>query len=65
MIDSCFTFDEGFETAIRKMGSENWVIVERYKNKEEMAKGHAKWCEFCKTEPEEIYSVQLCVIEKL
>lgn len=57
-IDSCYTFDEGYETAIWK-DSNPMIIVERYSTKEEMKKGHDKWCEFCKTKPTEVYSVQL------
>lgn len=56
-IDSCYTFDEGYETAIWYKENE-MVIVERYSNKEEMKKGHKKWCDFCKDNPKEVYSVQ-------
>ncbi len=57
-IDSCDSFDEGYETAIWK-GNNDMIIVERYSTKEEMHKGHKKWCEFCKTNPVKAYSVQL------
>lgn len=56
-IDSCYTFDEGYETAIWK-GNNSIIVVERYSNIEEMQKGHKKWCEFCKTNPKKAYSVQ-------
>ena len=56
-IDSCYTFDEGFETAIW-FKNNDIVIVERYMNKEDMKIGHKKWCEFCKTNPTEVFSVQ-------
>ena len=57
-IDSCWTFDEGYETAIWYKDHE-MIIVERYGNEEEMKKGHKKWCEFVKNNPKEVYSVQL------
>ena len=56
-VDSCFTFDEGYETAIWK-DNNPMIIVERYSNSKEMAKGHVKWVKFCKTNPKEAYSVQ-------
>lgn len=56
-IDSCYTFDEGYETAIWYKDND-MVIVERYSNKEDMSKGHQKWCDFCKNNPKEVYSVQ-------
>jgi hypothetical protein len=34
------------------------VIVERYSDIEESEEGHKKWCDFCKTKPEKVYSVQ-------
>lgn len=57
-IDSCYTFDEGYETAIWK-GNNRMIIVERYDTKEEMADGHNRWCEFCKENPKEVFSVQM------
>ena len=62
-IDSCNTFDEGYETAIWK-GNNEMIIVERYPSKVEMHEGHKKWCDFCKTNPTEVYSVQLDEIIK-
>lgn len=56
-IDSCSTFDEGHETAIWYKDND-MVIVERYKNKENMKIGHKKWCDFCKENPKEVFSVQ-------
>ncbi len=38
-VDSCNTFDEGYETAIWHKDND-MIIVERYLNKEEMQKGH-------------------------
>lgn len=63
-IDSCWTFDAGYETGIKKKGGE-WVIVERYQTFEEMKVGHDKWCKFCETEPTEVYSVQSDEMEEL
>ena len=57
-IDSCWTFDEGYETAIWYK-DHKMIIVERYNDEEEMKKGHKKWCEFVKNNPKEVYSVQL------
>lgn len=56
-IDSCYTFDEGYETAIWK-DNNPMIIVERYLSIDEMQNGHEKWCEFCKKKPKEVYSVQ-------
>lgn len=62
-IDSCSTLDCGYETAI--ITDENIVIVERYSSKEEMAVGHKKWCEFCKKNPTEVYSIQNFEMEEI
>lgn len=56
-IDTAYTSDYGYETAIKKYNNA-WIIVERYSNKEESKTGHKKWCEFCKTNPKSVYSVQ-------
>ena len=64
IIDSCWTWDCGYETAIWYKGC-YMVIVERYDNEDDMKKGHDKWCEFCKTKPKEVYSVQTHKIESL
>lgn len=63
-VDSCYTFDCGYETAIWYK-SNSMVIVEYYNSKEDMAKGHKKWCEFCKDNPKEVYSVQSYEMESL
>ena len=63
LVDTCYTSDCGFETAIVKDGGD-WIVCEYYKNSHEAKKGHKKWCEFCKTNPKEVYSVQLEQIEK-
>lgn len=62
-VDTCDTMDCGFETAIIKKGGD-WIVVEYYKNIEEAKEGHQKWCEFCKSNPTEVYSVQIEKIEK-
>ena len=57
-IDTCDTIDQGYETAIWK-GDGDIIIVERYPNKMRAEVGHSKWCEFAKTNPKFVYSVQL------
>ena len=57
-IDTAYTTDYGYETAIWK-GDNDMIIVERYSNKQESETGHKKWCEFCKSKPKSVYSVQL------
>lgn len=57
-IDTCDTMDQGYETAIWKNDGDI-IIVERYPNKMRAEVGHSKWCEFAKTNPKFVYSVQL------
>ena len=57
-IDTCDTIDQGYETAIWKDNGDI-IIVERYPNKMRAEIGHSKWCEFAKTNPKFVYSVQL------
>ena len=57
-IDTCDTVDQGYETAIWKDDGDI-IIVERYPNKMRAEVGHSKWCEFAKTNPKFVYSVQL------
>lgn len=57
-IDTCDTMDQGYETAMWK-GDGDIIIVERYLDKERAEAGHTKWCEFAKTNPEHVYSVQM------
>ena len=57
-IDTCDTVDQGYETAIWKDNGDI-IIVERYPNKMRAEIGHSKWCEFAKTNPKFVYSVQL------
>lgn len=57
-IDTCDTMDQGYETAMWK-DDVDIIIVERYPNKERAEAGHTKWCEFAKTNPEHVYSVQV------
>ena len=57
-IDTCDTVDQGYETAIWKDDGDI-IIVERYPNKMRAEVGHYKWCEFAKTNPKFVYSVQL------
>lgn len=57
-IDTCDTADQGYETAMWKDNGDI-IIVERYPNKMRAEIGHSKWCEFAKTNPKFVYSVQL------
>ena len=57
-IDTCDTVDQGYETAMWKDDGDI-IIVERYPNKMRAEIGHSKWCEFAKTDPKFVYSVQL------
>lgn len=57
-IDTCDTADQGYETAMWK-GEGDIIIVQRYPDKERAETGHSKWCEFVKTNPESVYSVQV------
>lgn len=57
-IDTCDTVDQGYETAIWKDDGDI-IIVERYPNRMRAEVGHSKWCEFAKTNPKFVYSVQL------
>lgn len=57
-VDTCYTADAGYETAIMRDGGE-WVIVARYSSRDEAEKGHKEWIESCKKLPTIVYSVQL------
>ena len=57
-IDTSDTVDQGYETAMWKDDGDI-IIVERYPNKMRAEVGHSKWCEFAKTNPKFVYSVQL------
>ena len=57
-IDTCDTVDQGYETAMWKDDGDI-IIVERYPNKMRAEIGHSKWCEFAKTNPKFVYSVQI------
>lgn len=57
LVDTCYTADAGYETAIKKWGGK-WIIVRRYASREEAKEYHRDWVEFCKTAPASVYSVQ-------
>ena len=57
IIDTCYTIDQGYETAVWVEGGEI-IIVQRYPNRELAEKGHKVWCMICLTKPEKAYSVQ-------
>lgn len=50
-VDTCDTFDCGWETGIEKE-SGKWVIVETYKNIKEAIIGHNKWINKLRDNPE-------------
>lgn len=56
-IDTCFTLDCGYETGIRK-GEGSWIIVQRYRDREQAEKGHAIWMAMCEAKPVKAWSVQ-------
>ena len=57
-IDTCYTIDQGWETAVWK-DSNPRIIVDRYASKENAQKGHENWCEICKLNPSSAWSVQM------
>lgn len=61
-IDTCYTIDQGWETAVWK-GSNPMIIVGRWASKEAAQEGHNDWCEVCKLEPNSAWSVQTEQIE--
>jgi len=62
-IDTCYTVDQGWETAVRYMNYP-MIIVARYPNKELAEQGHNNWVDTCTTNmPTHAYSVQTECIE--
>ena len=57
-IDTAYTSDYGYETAIWKNGQNNMAIVERYANKIDAVEGHSKWIAFCKGNPSKVWNIQ-------
>ena len=57
-IDTCYTVDQGWETAVWK-GNNPMIIVGRYATKEEAAQGHNDWCAVCANNPTSAWSVQI------
>lgn len=56
-IDTCYTFDCGWETAIWKDDGEV-IIVAYYENEEKAKIGHTLWCAICQSKPSKVWSVQ-------
>lgn len=48
-IDTCNTYDMGWETGIKVKGT--WIIVEHYSDGEKAIKGHEKWVKECRENP--------------
>lgn len=62
-IDTCYTNDCGWETAVWYMDYP-MVIVGRYPDKETAEQGHANWVDTCRTNnPTHAYSIQTGFIE--
>ena len=57
-IDTAYTSDYGYETAIWKNGQNDMAIVERYANKIDAVEGHSKWIAFCKDNPSKVWNIQ-------
>ena len=56
-IDTCYTADCGWETAVWK-DDNPMVIVARYETKEEAEEGHDDWCAVCLLQPDTVWSIQ-------
>ena len=56
-IDTCYTLDQGWETAVWK-GSNDMIIVARYPDKESAQEGHEDWVAACALNPTGAGSVQ-------
>lgn len=57
-IDTAYTSDYGYETAIWKNGQHDMAIVERYADKAKAVEGHSKWIKFCKNNPSKVWNIQ-------
>lgn len=58
-IDTCYTVDCGWETAVWKGDDSPMIVVARYATKEEAQEGHSDWCAACLLNPACAWSVQL------
>ena len=58
-VDTVYTVDQGYETAIWKTGN-SWdmIVVQRYEAKDEAIEGHSLWIEYCKLNPLGAHSIQ-------
>lgn len=62
-IDTCYTIDQGWETAVWYMDYP-MIIVARYPDKETAVQGHKNWVDTCTTNcPSHAFSVQTDRIE--
>ena len=57
-IDTCYTVDQGWETAVWK-DDNSMLIVGRYPSREDAEEGHKTWCEVCQLEPSQAWDVQM------
>lgn len=62
-IDTCYTVDQGWETAVWK-GDHDMIIVGRYATKEDAQEGHDDWCAACLANPTGAWSVQMDCYEE-
>lgn len=52
LVDTCIAHDtEAWETGISKNKGEDYTIVEQYENEKEAEKGHKKWVEMMRENP--------------
>jgi hypothetical protein len=56
-IDTCYTLDCGWETAVCK-GEGDWIVVARYETKEQAQEGHEDWIYACGCFPTSAWSIQ-------
>ena len=64
LIVTCWTVDQGYETAISKL-NHDWVVVQRYATRDEAVRGHSDWMSACALEPDALWSVQLDMVVNL
>ena len=57
-VDTCYTVDQGWETAVWK-DDHPMIIVARYETREQAKAGHEDWCAACRLNPTSAWSVQL------
>ena len=56
-VDTCYTLDCGWETAVCK-GEGDWIVVARYETREQAQEGHEDWIYACGCFPTSAWSIQ-------